>query len=249
MTAMFPHDGEGFERGEGVALWRRISGALGGEIAGGQPAPGERLPTEAELAARFRVNRHTIRRAVADLQDRALVRIEQGRGTFVVEPPIDYRLGTRTRFTENVLAQQRTPSGEVLRAAEVPADAAMALNLAVAPGAPVALIETRRFADRYPLSVGLHHFPLERFPEVIRIHGEEGRVTETLRRLGVPDYTRRSTRITARPADSWEAHQLQLPRHGIVLVSEAVNVDPDGRPVEWGVTRFAAGRVQILVED
>ena len=31
-----------------------------------------------------------------------------------------------------------------------------------------------------------------------------------------------------------------------VLVAESVNVDPDGRPLEYGVACFAANRVQII---
>jgi GntR family phosphonate transport system transcriptional regulator len=240
--------GISLDRGDGLALWRQISETLGHEIGAGVFQAGQRLPAEAELAVRFRVNRHTIRRAVAALQDQGLVRIEQGRGTFVLDPPIDYRLGPRTRFTENVVGQHRVPSGAVLRAAEVPADASMAQNLGLRLGAPVALIETIRFADAYPLSVGQHYFPLDRFPDIIRVHAEETRITETFRRFGVTDYTRRSTRITARAADEWEAHHLQLPRNGIVLVSESVNVDAAGQPIEWGVARFAANRVQIVVE-
>ncbi|MFC7539728.1 GntR family transcriptional regulator [Siccirubricoccus deserti] len=65
-------------RGQGVALWRQIAGSLEAEIAAGGLAPGARLPTEAELTARFRVNRHTVRRAMEELENRGLVRVEQG---------------------------------------------------------------------------------------------------------------------------------------------------------------------------
>src|SRR3546814_8669073 len=58
---------------------------LADEIRTGQWGEGARLPTEAELAARFRVNRHTLRRAIGGLVDRGLVRVEQGRGIFVRE--------------------------------------------------------------------------------------------------------------------------------------------------------------------
>lgn len=52
------------DRGGGVALWRQIAGELEREITAGAHPPGARLPPEAELAARFSVNRHTLRRAM-----------------------------------------------------------------------------------------------------------------------------------------------------------------------------------------
>ncbi len=88
------------ERGSGVALWRQIEETLAGEIARKQLR--ERLPNEATLAERFGVNRHTIRRAVQALEARGMVRIEQGRGTFVQEEFIDYKLGKRSRFFRTV---------------------------------------------------------------------------------------------------------------------------------------------------
>src|SRR5215510_13171196 len=58
----------------GVTLWRRIADDLERAIAAGEIAPGERLPGETEIAARFAVNRHTVRRAIAELAGRGLVR-------------------------------------------------------------------------------------------------------------------------------------------------------------------------------
>ncbi|WP_293761837.1 GntR family transcriptional regulator, partial [uncultured Aquitalea sp.] len=80
------------ERGSGVAVWRQIENTLAEEIAGGRLQAGERLPTELQLAERFGVNRHTIRRAVSTLVERGLLRVEQGRGTFVQDNAIDYAI-------------------------------------------------------------------------------------------------------------------------------------------------------------
>ncbi|HVM86307.1 MAG TPA: GntR family transcriptional regulator, partial [Candidatus Binatia bacterium] len=46
-------------RGRGVTLWRQILDSLRAEVESGLLKPGDRLPTEPELAERFKVNRHT----------------------------------------------------------------------------------------------------------------------------------------------------------------------------------------------
>ena len=84
----------------GLPLWRRIAGTLGEEIADGRLPPGAQMPTEMALAARFAVNRHTVRRAIDELSRAGLVTTEQGRGSFVSEDVLDYVVGPRTRFSE-----------------------------------------------------------------------------------------------------------------------------------------------------
>ena len=71
------------DRLQGVTLWRRIADEIEQAIVAGTYATGDRLPGEIEIADRFHVNRHTVRRALADLAQRGLVRAERGSGTFV----------------------------------------------------------------------------------------------------------------------------------------------------------------------
>ena len=52
-------------------------------LPAGTIAPGEKLPGETEIAETYRVNRHTVRRALATLAERGLVRAERGSGTYV----------------------------------------------------------------------------------------------------------------------------------------------------------------------
>jgi len=235
-------------RGEGVALWRQIATQLEEEIRRRTFGPGQRLPTEQELARRFGVNRHTVRRSVASLEDRGFVRAEQGRGTFVQENVLDYQVGKRTRFSETIRRQQKTPKGELLQALEVPADRIVAKGLKIKPGAPVIRLDTMGYADESPISVAAHYFPARRFPDFIAVYKSSRSITAALKRSGVADYTRQSTRVTTRMPDSEEARLLRLPRNRPVLVAESVNVDQDGKPIEFGVARFAGDRVQIVFE-
>src|SRR5271154_4594498 len=107
------------ERRKGEALWSQIAGALARDIEEGALKLGERLPTEAQLAERYDVNRHTIRRALEELGDARIIRTEHGRGSFVAEEVLDYRIGKRPRFSEWVRGTNRTPIGEILRLEEI----------------------------------------------------------------------------------------------------------------------------------
>jgi len=98
-----------------AALWQDIAATLRSEIGGGHYAPGDRLPSEAQLAARFGVNRHTVRHALADLAQAGLVQARRGAGVFVTARPADYALGRRVRFTQNLAAQGRLGSHRFTR--------------------------------------------------------------------------------------------------------------------------------------
>ncbi len=236
------------ERGGGVSLWKQIAERLAAEITESGETAGRRLPTESELAERFGVNRHTLRRALGALAEQGLVRVEQGRGTFVEPPVLDYTIGRRPRFSAAIRGQNRQPSIEVLGAGVMPAEAPVAALLDLRPGAPVVVIETVGRSDGRPVTLGAHHFSAERFPGIGEVYRETLSVTAALARFGVADYVRVRTAVSARPARSAELRLLELPRGRPVLVTESLNVDTANRPVEHGITRFAADRVNLVFE-
>lgn len=242
--------GGSLARGQGVALWRQIASAIERDIATPRGAgPGARLPTEAALAARFAVNRHTVRRAMEDLEARGLIRVEQGRGSFVAEDVLDYPLGPRTRFSETIRRQNREPQGRMLRIAEIAAEAQVARALGIRRGRPVVLAERLGLANGRPVVIGSHYFAAQRFPGIQAMLAEDPSITAALARSGVPDYRRQVTRVTARMPTPEEASLLQQSRARPVLVTEAVNVDGAGAPVELSIARYAAARMQLVVES
>lgn len=241
-------DGSRLERGAGRTLWRQIEDTLASEIARGMPKSGMRFPTEQELSHRFGVNRHTIRRAMAELAARGLVHVQRGRGAIVAEHAIDYAVGPRTRFSENLTRQGKRPGYVFLRVFVVPADVEIAKALRVRPGAPIAVLETLGRADDRPLVLATHHYPVERMSGIVSALETSRTISRALSRAGIRDYRRLWTRVTARPATAEEAEHLHMAPSRPVLITESVNVDTRGLPIEYGLSRFAADRVQFMVE-
>jgi GntR family phosphonate transport system transcriptional regulator len=235
-------------RGGGVALWRQIATALEADISGGKRQAGERLPTEAVLTERFAVNRHTVRRALEELEARGIIRVEQGRGAFVAEDVLDYPLGPRTRFSETIRRQNREAAGRVLQLSEIGADSQVAAGLGIRRGRPVLRVVRLGLANHRPLVLGLHHFPLPRFAAMAQSLARQASITVALAECGVADYRRQSTRITARLPTPEEAKHLLQSRSRPVIVAEAINIDPDSVPVDWTLSCYAAARVQFVLE-
>src|SRR6056297_2452356 len=190
------------------ALWRAIHDSLNADIAAARYAPGDKLPTEAALAARFGVNRHTVRRALGELAEAGVIFTRRGAGAFVAHRPTDYPIGARVHVYD---------------------------GLSLADGMPVATFRSS--------------FPAARFPDLLQALRRLKSVTEALREQGIADYTRASTRLTAKLASPTQALHLHLNPGAPILRTTAVNVDPDGQPIEYGRTWFAGDRITLTLSD
>ncbi|MGF1462728.1 MAG: phosphonate metabolism transcriptional regulator PhnF [Maricaulaceae bacterium] len=234
--------------GRRSVLWRRIAEDLEQRIAQRKLAPGDRLPTENDLAAEYGVNRHTVRRALGDLQARGFVEVTQGRGSFVRRPVISYYIDAKTDFTSVVRRQHGAPHKQDVSQDVIPAEPQVAEALGLAPGAPVARIEKIGYADNAPVAMSRHYFPQNRMSDILDVYRQEGAIVKTFDALGLSDWRRLRTRVSARLATPHEQAVLDLPRYAPLLVAEAVTVDGADRPIEFAATRFASDRAEIVFE-
>jgi GntR family phosphonate transport system transcriptional regulator len=237
------------QESSGVALWRQVADGIERGIADGRFAAGEKLPGEMEIAETYRVNRHTVRRALAALAERGLVRAERGSGTYVESQRLAYPLHSRTRFSEIVGAGGHEPRGQLIDARDDVATREIARDLGLKIGAPLVRIESVRLADRIPICVSTTWLSAERFPDAGRVFANVRSMTKLLAHYDVRDYRRSSTRITAAIADATDAARLNLALGHAVLVVDATDVDLADKPLVTKHSRFAAERVEFLVEN
>ena len=80
----------------------QLAALLGGRISSGALRPGDRLPTEAQLALTHGVSRTVVREAVHQLKSRHLVSARQGSGVFVAAPQPNQPLEFDPRVLESV---------------------------------------------------------------------------------------------------------------------------------------------------
>lgn len=234
-------------RRSGVAVWKQIADTLSTEIRDRAFTATGRLPSENELSTRFGVNRHTLRQAVAALQDDGLVRIEPGRGTFVQHELLDYVLSRRTRFSENLQRQGLLPSKQLLTARDMPAPERVARELKLDKGAKVLMVEMLDEANNQPIALATAYYPAARFAGLLDMLGGGTCTSDILRHFGVEDYVRAESRITTQMPSAETARLLKQPLTRPVLCVECLDVDMAGRPIKYGETVFSGDRVQLVV--
>jgi DNA-binding FadR family transcriptional regulator len=70
-------------------LYERIADRIAGEIRMGLLRPGERLPSERDLAQRLEVGRSSVREAIAALQVHGVIETRPGSGSFVAADAVE----------------------------------------------------------------------------------------------------------------------------------------------------------------
>lgn len=223
-----------------------IAAVLRGEL-GERYRPGDWLPAEDQLADRFQVNRHTLRRAVEALQEEGLVLRQQGRGTMVLAPAIDYGIHGQTRFTETITSAGHAARSIVTGRRIERATGGVARRLVLKEGTRVVRLDMLRLADDVPLLLTTVFLPADPF-EPLMLDYDGG----SLHALIAKDFgitpRRSQSLISAQLPTEDDALALRLSPRVPVLRVKSVNINPStGRPVEYVLSRFRADRVELNV--
>ncbi len=244
-------DGNFNLRHSSLPIYAQIAEEIRNEIQKEMYQVGDRLPTEAQLSQHFGVNRHTLRRAIAELKNEGLLRVDRGRGTFVAATPIHYTINSRVRYNESLKAQGLEPKMQLLRVISTEADTAIAKALRLEVGESVALVERLGLANDQPICLNNSYFPLQRFPNFVEKcqHLTFISISKFLRENYNCDHFRQSSWISTRLVNPHDAQQLSLPASLPVLVVKSINVDNQSRPIEYGITRFRGDRVELVFDN
>ncbi len=226
--------------------WEFVRTKIEENIASNSFAPGEKLPNDLELAKVYGVNRHTVRYAIRALEQKGILRVEQGRGTFVVENPTPYLLSAETRLTDNLVAHGRLARRNILSSDTIPADERLAKHLQLSIGDEVFSIRTLSFQDEVPIVIGHAFFPAERLPGLLDEFSGVNSISKALERVGVADYTQQWVQINARMPTEEEARLLGMSMAAPVFVKE--NLDcANGKPVKFGENVLCASRINFFI--
>jgi DNA-binding GntR family transcriptional regulator len=213
---------------------------------------GDRLPSDAELAATYGVNRHTVARALEHLQSKGLVARVKGHGTFVSPGRLEYRLAADMSFSNSVARLGLRNSQRVLALEQRTADPEVAAELRLPEGASVVTLERLRFAGQVPLALLRKHYAEAVFPG-LRDHlaGKFLSTRELIRRHYDLELKRARSAIEIQPADVRLARALSVPVSTPLLLITSLDTLVDGTPAECGHAYFRgdAARVRVTLDD
>lgn len=215
-------------------LYQQIRGLITRSLESGEWRPGDMIPSESELAARFGVSQGTVRKAVDEMAAENLLVRRQGKGTFVAthNDPRSFFRFLRLAANEGELKPLRSFPLECWRAK---AGQDVARILAIDVGAPVSVIRRLlKFGDE-PGVFDEIYLPGELFTDLTLDILKAG--TTSLYSLFETRYGIRMIRaeehLRAVSADRLSAELLQVAEGTPLLLVERVTYTYGNKPVEW----------------
>jgi GntR family transcriptional regulator len=215
-------------------LYRQIKGLILQALEAGEWRPGEAIPSEIELAARFSVSQGTVRKAIDEMAAENLLLRRQGKGTFVAshsDPRAFFRFLRLVPLAGGIEQSTSVP----LECWRAKAGQEAARTLGIKLGDPIIIVRRLLQFSSKPVVVDEIYLPGETFAglslDVLKdSHGSLYSLFES--RYGVR-MIRAEERIRAVAADRATAELLRVAEGSPLLSVERVSYTYGDRPVEW----------------
>ena len=236
------------KRGAPTPLYHQLKAAILKDIEAGRWHPGEQLPTEDALMARFHVSKITVRQALRDLAQQGYIRRDQGRGTFVQGPPLEEGPRELKSFTAEMRGHGLIATSRVLEQGVIPAPPDVAERLSVPEATEVFRLHRLRLADAEPMGVQTAYVPASLAPGIERLSFTDASLYEAL-----------ASRYSLFPASARETHQavpvpedvaplLRATAGAPALKAERLTTLADGRPLEYVHSIMRGDRYKIVLD-
>ena len=210
-------------------------------IENGTYEPGQRFPSEADLAAQLGISRPTLREALLNLEQEGVIVRKHGIGTFVA-PGYGNRLESGLECLESILvlaARQGMQVGfDDLQVQEEPAGPELADKLQVTRGTLLTSVRRVIVVDTLPVAYMLDVAPASIFSPADVDETFKGSVLDLLRQKQGIQIAQAVADIVALNADASLAEKLRIKLGRAVLLLEEILFDREGTAVEFSRNYF-----------
>ncbi len=214
----------------------------------GRWRPGDRLPTERELAAHYGCSLITVRRALGELVREGRIERTRGRGTHVLRPRIERDFAEALSFTAEMQRRGLDPETRLIVARPESAGERVGEALGLEPGSPTLYLERLRLAGGEPILLEQVHLPGERFPGLLASDLEHESLYDLLERRYDTRIVRAREALEPVLLRAREAALLDQPRRTPALLIEGLASTADDRPVEFSRTYVRGDRTRYFIE-
>jgi GntR family transcriptional regulator len=211
-----------------VSLRHSLAQELRTRILAGEWRPGDRIPSEPELARDRTVSRSSMRAAITMLEEDGVVSRKHGSGTYVTyRPALPHDLGRNFGVSSLIRSTDMTPGTEDESAGAVPAPPAVAAALGVPDGEQVSSLRRVRTADGRRVVEATDWCRVEHLSPDELTELPDGSIYAALAERGLA-VDHGVADLTPRNADGELARRLGVPRGTLLLTIDQVDRTLDG---------------------
>ncbi len=223
-----------FHLDSGVPKYLQISQWLMEMIQKGRYGINDKLPSESKLAELFRVNRNTVRQAIADLVVKGIIQKRNGVGSFVIGKviePVKYTLQHISSFTDDMIRMGVTPQTRLLSKSVMEAPPEVAEKLMLGKEKRVILTERLRLGNKIPLVIERSYLPYHEYKAILKMRLTGSLYHLLTKKFGV-ELHRSIQTFRAVSLSPQDARLLEVPAHSPGIFLESVIYDSKNIPVE-----------------
>ena len=235
------------ERGP-IPLHHQVFRDLRSALDANEWRPGDRMPTERELAERYGCSLITVRHALSELVREGRIERTRGRGTFVLQPRIERDIAGSMSFAEEMQRRGLDPATRLVTGRIEPAGEAVAASLDIAPDAPVVYLERVRLGGGEPLILEQARLPAERFPGLLAFDLERRSLYDILSERYATRIVRAREAVEPISLRAREAGLLGVPTRSLALQIDGVAYGADGAAVEAARSFVRGDRTRYYLE-
>jgi GntR family transcriptional regulator len=210
-------------------------------LTSGEWIPGQRLPSESELANWYGVARMTVRQAIGALASEGVLVRKQGLGTFVADRLPTRHAGWLQSFSDEMREQGHEVQTVLVQSAVVQPHAAARLALQLGSSAASILVRRVRLIDSQPVLLQTSWLPCARFTGLDADPLLNGSLYAMLEGPYGVRITRARQIFTAAAIDDGDAHLLGLQPQEPVLRIVRTTYDSSNLVVEYAVSSTRPG--------
>jgi GntR family transcriptional regulator len=239
------------DKGSVRPLYLQIEDSLRSQIDSGQLRPGDRVPSEKELAAIYDVSRMTARRATDALVTEGVLVRQPGKGTFVAQDKLPFAAATLSSFSNTMRVLGLSVTSRVIDLQLVDPPLKVVKDLQLIPGQQVVYLRRLRLIDGEPMAL-MSTFMAESFyPALAAADLSAQPITQIMEAASGLKLVASRDHIEASLARPDEAELLGIRTGAPVLLARGIVYESGGMPMRSSkvVYRGDRFRLSLSAED
>jgi GntR family transcriptional regulator len=240
---------EQLNKHDAASLFAQLEDLIRNWIDSGKLQPGDRLPSEFELSARFKISRMTTRRALDRLVLEGMIVRKAGKGAFVSKDKLAFNPTTSFSFGTVMRALGHVVRTRVIEQRIVPAPHDAAQGLQLPEGQPIILISRLRHVDGQPAALAKSYLPIQYFEGILKEDLTELPLSRTMEKVSGLTIVRSDDTFEAALARSDEAALLGVSEGAPTLLVRGVAFTQAGLAVRFTKSVYRGDLFRFQLSD
>ena len=236
------------DRNSTIPLYYQIKEELLAEIQQGGRKIGELIPSEHQLAEKYKVSRYTAQRAINELVNDGVLSRRQGFGTFVATPKIEQSLSGFYSFSQALGSQGIPTSTKVISMTKNLSTLDQAKFLAINPGEEVYSLRRIRYANNTPIMIDASIIPAMLTPDLEKIDFENNSLYAVLEQKYGLCVTRAKEMFEPTTTSFEESKFLEVSENSPAILLDRIAYTAHDIPVEYCKSIVAGDKCRFYSE-